>query len=115
MFFILDSWLDNKNPFIRVMSQETGQIILEFKGNEIQHLLEQQVIDIKDLYFRDKAQEKEMICELFLFAQHQNQSHQDELLNQVHSATPKRKRISMVTNTFNRLESLRKTFFAYSP
>ncbi len=115
MYFILDSWLDNKTPFIRVMSKETGQTVLEFKGGEIQNLLEQQVIDAEDLYSRNRAKEKEMIFELFLYAQEQNKTLQNELMNRTLLTASKKNNMNLVANTFNRLESIRETFFAHKP
>jgi NADH:ubiquinone oxidoreductase subunit C len=74
MFFILDTWLDNKIPSIRIISKETGQSFLEFKGSEVQQLLDHCVIDAEDLYSRNNLLEKEVIYALFSYARQQIQA-----------------------------------------
>ena len=104
MFFILDTWLDNKIPSIRIISKETGQSILEFKGSEVQQLLDHRVIDAEDLYSRNNNLEKEIIYELFAYARQQNQ---------ILPAHTQRKKSDLLSNTFNRMQYLRKAFFSH--
>lgn len=115
MFFILDTWLDNKIPSIRVVSKETGQPILEFKGEEVQQLLEDQIIDIEDLYYRDCVTEEENINDLFVYAKQKNQTLQAKLKGLITSSTHKKLNTDTLTNTFNRFEFLRKSLLAHKP
>ena len=63
--FILDSWIETKVPCIRVLCQKTGQVLLEFRGDEVQQLFDQQVVASDDLLLRDQSIENEVIRALF--------------------------------------------------
>ncbi len=115
MFFILDTWLDNKVPSIRVINKETGQPILEFKGEEVQQLLEEQIIDIEDLYFKNSDVENENINDLFVYAKQKNYSLQEKLETMIISDPLKRINVSTLANTFNRFEYLRKALLTHNP
>ena len=113
MFFILDTWLDNKIPSIRIISKETGKSILEFRGSEVQQLLDNRVIDAEDLYSRNNNLEKEIIYELFDYARQQNQILHEDLKTHILPAHTQRKKSDLLSNTFNRMQYLRKAFFSH--
>ena len=115
MFFILDTWLDNKTPSIRVINKATGQPILEFKGEEVQQLLEDHIIDIEDLYFRNTDVEDENINDLFVYAKQKNHALQEKLKTLVLSDQYTQVNVNTLTNSFNRFEYLQKALLENNP
>ena len=65
--FFLDCWLDKSTPCIRIVSHETGKNVLELKGAQVETVLEEHVIEINDLFNRNKANEDDIIMQLFLY------------------------------------------------
>jgi hypothetical protein len=114
MFFILDTWLDNRIPSIRVINKATGQPILEFKGKEVQQLLEEHIIDIEDLYFRDQDVEDENINDLFVYAKQKNLTLQQKLKALVLPNPYTQLNVSALTSTFNRFEYLQKALLEHN-
>jgi hypothetical protein len=68
MDLFLDCWLDTSTPHIKIFSKTSQYPLLEFTGNELQQLLEEQFIDITELYHKNTMAEKNIIDDLFFYA-----------------------------------------------
>ncbi|MCW8929247.1 MAG: hypothetical protein OQL19_03290 [Gammaproteobacteria bacterium] len=66
MNYFLDCWLESNTPSIRVYNKKSNMPILEFKGAEVQTLLDEQIIDLEDLHNKDVLLEQEIIQRLFI-------------------------------------------------
>lgn len=62
----IDAWLDRTNPYIRIIDQDSGEVITEFEGEEVHECLERGDICVQDLYCSTPRTQHEVVKHLLL-------------------------------------------------
>lgn len=59
MIYVIDAWLERREPQLRIRNQETGRVVLSLKGLEIEKGLENAGFNWDDLIHLNKANDQE--------------------------------------------------------
>ena len=59
MIYVIDAWLERREPQLRIRNQETGRIVISLKGPEIEKGLESAGFNWDDLIHLNKANDQE--------------------------------------------------------
>lgn len=62
----IDAWLDRTNPYIRIIDQESGDVITQFEGEEVNECLERGHICVRDLCCNTPRAQHEIVKHLLL-------------------------------------------------
>ncbi|HHJ4328318.1 TPA: hypothetical protein ACQJWO_005632 [Klebsiella pneumoniae] len=75
MTYLIDAWLDQAQPRLRILNRETGETCLELRGQALDELREQGELDLRELSSCEPGLLKERVRQLFLFSQLRAQQH----------------------------------------
>ncbi|MFC3608750.1 PA4570 family protein [Stutzerimonas tarimensis] len=68
MTYLIDAWLDRRDPYLRILHRETGAVCALLKGETLEELREQGGLDLHDLESSEPQVLKELVRSLFLYS-----------------------------------------------
>jgi hypothetical protein len=66
MPFLIDAWLERKDPMLRVLDKKTGMVLRQWDAHAIQKWCDSGEICLEDLLRAEPSELKKLVSELFL-------------------------------------------------
>ena len=60
MTYVIDAWLERRDPRLRVMETDTGRVVVEWKGDEVGRLVAREGLSPCDFFGAGEAAHQEM-------------------------------------------------------
>ncbi len=67
MSYFLDAWVEQSNPFIRIVDLLSGETIKSWRGKQVNRLFDNGVIDIDEIISCDNCTCQECIVDLLAY------------------------------------------------
>ena len=68
MIYLIDAWLDRRQPCLRILNRDTGEVCAVLEQDALDELRDQGDLDLHELSSTDVNVLKELVRSLFLFS-----------------------------------------------
>ena len=66
MTYQIDAWLERRDPYLRIVDRKSGVVVMEWRNQRLQGLLEQGDITRQELQ-SDATNQQDLVRDLFLY------------------------------------------------